>query len=67
MSRTIIRLALGGALLLIAAACAPQPTTESIPADVESLEVAGSDAGNTEAQSPESESKPVVTVSRSPT
>lgn len=67
MSRSIIRLALGGALVLIAAACAPQPTTESIPADEESMEVAGSDAGNSEAQSPASEGKPVVTVSRSPT
>ncbi len=67
MSRSIIGLALGGALLLIAAACAPQPTTESIPVDVESLEVASSDAGNAEAQSPEGEIKPVVTVSRSPT
>jgi hypothetical protein len=67
MSRTIIRLALGGTMLLIAAGCAPQPTTESIPADAESLEVAGSDAGNTDAQSQESKERPIVTVSRSPT
>ncbi len=67
MSRTIIRLALGGALLLIAAACAPQPTTESIPADVESLEAGSSDAGNAEVQSPEPDRNPVVTVNLSPT
>ncbi len=64
MSRTIIRLALGGALLLIAAACASQPTAENA-ANVESLEPASSDPGNTESQSPDG--KPVVTVSRSPT
>ncbi len=67
MSRTTIGLALGGALLLIAAACAPRPTAESIPVDVESLEAASSDAGNADVQSPEADSKPVVTVSRSPT
>lgn len=67
MSRTTLGLVLGGVLMLIAAACAPQPTTESFPTDVENLEVASSDVGNTEAQSSESEGKPVVTVSRSPT
>jgi hypothetical protein len=65
MSRTIIRLALGGVLLLITTACAPQSTTETIPANVESLEVASSDTGNAESQSPDA--KPLVTVSRSPT
>jgi len=66
MSRTTIRLALGAALLLTAAACSSQPTNETIP-DAEGQKASSSDAANTEAQSPESTDRPIVTVNLSPT
>jgi len=62
MSRSTLGLVLGGVLMLAVAGCAQQPSSEATPAVVES-----SDVENAEAQSPEAESKPVVTVSRSPT
>ncbi len=67
MSRTVFRLVLGGALLLIATACGPQPASEITPANAGSPETERAGLENAEAQSPEGEIKPVVTVSRSPT
>ncbi len=67
MSRTVFGLVLGGALLLITAACGQGPTTEIIPADAENLEASSPDTGNADAQSPGSKERPIVTVSRNPT
>ena len=65
MSRTVLGLILGGALLIIATACGSQPTSESAPAVVENQAAEGSDVGSAVDLSPEG--KPAVIVSRSPT
>ena len=67
MSKTIFGLVLGGTLVLFATACGQGSPTESIPSEVENIEVSDSDTGNEAAQNPEAEGKPLVTVSRSPT
>lgn len=67
MSRIFVSLALGGAMLILAAACGSQATSESLPESIEHQEAAGSDTGNTEIQSPETSDKPLVTVNLSPT
>ena len=67
MSRTILRMVLGGALVLLTAACGQGSTAETIPADLQNQEASSSDAGNSEAQNSETGDKPVVTVSRNPT
>ncbi len=67
MSRTTLGLILGGVLMLAAAGCAQQPLSETTSSEIEGPEAGFLDAGIAEAQSPEAEGKPVVTVSRSPT
>jgi len=67
MSRTVFGLLLGGALLLIAAACGPRPASEITSANVESPEADSPDIENAEVQSPEIYDNPVVTVNLSPT
>ena len=67
MSRTIIGLVLGGALMMIAAACGSQPTSDSNPANVESPGAESPKTGNAEAPVPATDDKPVVTVNLSPT
>lgn len=65
MLRSIRGMLLGGALLLIATACSSQPNSESALAVAENQAAESSDVGSAADQSPNS--KPVVTVSRSPT
>jgi hypothetical protein len=67
MSRTVLGLVLGGALVLAAAGCARQSPSETTPMEAENLEAGIPDTGNTDAQSQESKERPIVTVSRSPT
>ena len=53
--------------MLAAAGCAQQPLSQMTSSEIEGPEAGFLDAGIAEAQSPEAEGKPIVTVSRSPT
>lgn len=67
MSRTELSMVLVGALVLMASACAPEPSSEIASTNLESPGDGPSVVGKADAHGPETEGKPVVTVRRSPT